>query len=271
MKPDHYPVFIGFLFVFTFITTLVNAQVKTDCCAIKQTIPVFKEDTLFDLEQFYSPLITKKIIPSIRHSDAPLEIRLSILDNDMGSETWVLTCANNKVYLTKYNLAVNVINTPIPSAANTLKSLGPGRPGDVLDSLLRLTNTIKGPQYHDLTTYKNLGPEHPGDQLDNLLKITDLTADYKSYNWGLFFRKLIDDGLFTIPCGQEFIDEVRKSTNPMNYPEGEFAVILQIKIGNRYRNLRYDGIYVNAGSANVPLIIHKTEIIGLISAIFKKQ
>lgn len=232
----NYHRFIKLLFIpFAILNfSSAGAQVRINCCSINQTIPIFKSDTNFSLSRLYSPLITKKVLKPIEQSDAPLEIRLVQPGDDMETEVWTLVCSGHKMRILDYKMAVSITGQlPI--------------------------------SYFSRFQLKNIGREHPADRLINWLKVDDLTGRHKGDNWNDLFGRLIDDHLFEMASGQAFINQVRALTNPNNYPEAaeHSHLIIQIKIGNKFRNLRYDGGY-GAKYTNIDIIKQQFDFMTLL-------
>jgi hypothetical protein len=221
---------------FLITTTSVHGQTQINCCGIDQSIPIFKTDTNSSYSQFYSPLTAKNLLQPIEKSPSQLEIRVNSMSLFFEETICIIKCDSDKIRLTKYE-------TMMMSAEDTKEWMTTGR----------------------FKTGKNIGPEHPGDKLTTLVKTTDLTRDNELRDWNAVFHRLISDHLFDLPEGQKYIDSVRALTSPLNYPEGEYDNIVEVKVGNQVRHLRYDGGY----SDNIDIVKHCNDIINLIAEIFK--
>ncbi|PTQ92923.1 hypothetical protein C8P68_11054 [Mucilaginibacter yixingensis] len=239
--PTRFFAYARFLFLVSIFFASLNAhgqQVKVKCYGINQTIPAFKADTNFDLTMDnQNILIKKKILTPINQSDAMVEIRMATYPSEtMGFSMCTIKFYKDKMQICKYETGVTSINNPNPTK-------------------------YKG--------FKEIGPDAPSAKLTHFVKTTDLTANYKQYDWNTLFKSLIDNHLFDMVSGQEFINKVIATTNDNNYPLGEWVTTIQLKVGGRYRNLRYPGTYVFSSYQDNNLIKSENNFINLLNGIFK--
>jgi hypothetical protein len=189
------------LLLVTFVLPTSAQSVKVDCCGIKVTIPVFVE-TPIPAEQ--SILVDKGIIPSIKKSDAQLEIRLSRLSlvNPFNTTVTVFKCKDNFISRITYTTS-----------------------GDVTAQ----------PNSKDMGTYKG-GTTHV------MLSVLDNSADKSVASYDEFFQRLVNNHMFDLEGGDK-VSELWLWDYPHMKKDMSSAVTIEMKVGNKFRYYKFIGTY----------------------------
>lgn len=208
-----------------------EAQIK--CCGINQEIPVFKADKNFQ-NDYYPDLTAKNILKPIQQSDAPLEIRYTVLAQYV--RTIVIRCHANTVQVLYYGVG-------------------------------RVPKTLVGDYLTD--GVKDIGAANPNVLYTALLKFTDLTDRYKTYDWNNLFAKLTKYHFFDLPGEPAFQDSIKKIRPGSYYPNGT-SEFLEVKIGNQFRNVLHLDSNSFPGITGVNLLEDETNIQKLLQIFFPK-
>jgi len=180
-----------------------SAQVKVDCCGIKVTIPVFVETPALSGK---SILEDKNVIPPIRKSDAPLEIRLSQLSliNPVNTTVTVFKCQGNVISRTKYITTAKIGDG---SAQTNLKDIGISTKG-----------------------------------IHVMLAVQDNSSDNSIASYDEFFQRLVNNHMFDLQSGDE-VNELWLWDYPHMKKDMSTAAVIEMKVGNKFRYYKFTGTY----------------------------
>jgi len=180
-----------------------SAQVKVDCCGIKVTIPVFVETPLPAVK---SILEDKNIIPSIRKSDAQLEIRLSQLSltNPLNTTVTVFKCSGNAISRIKYTTTAKIGDG---SGQANLKDIG--------------TST---------------------NNTHVMLAVQDNSNDKSIPSYDEFFQRLVNNHMFDLQSGDE-VNELWLWDYPHMKKDMSSEVVIEMKVGSKFRYYKFTGTY----------------------------
>jgi hypothetical protein len=181
------------------------SQLKITCCGINQIIPVFKALPKASFTE--TPLIRQGILKPITQSKADLEIRFSrsATYNTNGIETVLLKCSDDKLTVTRYIF------------------------------IIKPTNVRRDSLFHDLGASKS-------DTTERILLYQKEEPPNGITSWNSFFRQLIINHLFDLPPGDK-IDRLVTKKNPKIHSQKSGMVNIELKVGNRYRNIVFTGFY----------------------------
>ncbi|EHQ25536.1 hypothetical protein [Mucilaginibacter paludis] len=193
------------IFVMTLLCCACKTTNKTQvkCCGINQDIPDFKGDTAFQ-NIYYPELVSKKILTPIKRSNAPLEIRYTILAGGH-TETLVIECRGKAMHVMVYRF---------------------GRVNKTMASQYVNSDNI------------DIGSERAIDKYTTILNVRDLSDRYKTFDWNNLFHTLIKNHFFDLPGDPVYQDSIKK-LRPGAYPPDGYINYFEIKVGNQFRNVEY--------------------------------
>ena len=196
------------LFLFTLIiavisqTTFSYAQsVTINCCGIEKTVPSFLEakDTVFTNQI----LISSHVLKPIMQSPCPLEIRLYLIDADKAGIVFVIKCLNNTMSVER--ISTDLVYDTIALKGHYIKTLG--------------------------------SDHHKGAYILNYIDQLKL-SHYPT--WNSFIDDLIKNHFFDLTGDPDLTGLVLQKNPNTRIIRGDNArTLVEIKIGNHYRNILY--------------------------------
>jgi hypothetical protein len=201
------------------IPKLAFPQLKIDCGSVKQVIPTFKSDSVQSFDNFQS-LEKLKIIPSLKQSKSPVEIRILYFGVRL-NVTIIIRCKGDNVLVDRYEV----------------NHIGAYLQGDT--SFKKIA---------EISTNESLFVKH-----DSCLKLK-----YPE-TWNLFFKELIDNHFFNLPKEDVINKAVFEKYPDADDGASDGTIFYEAKVGTHYRNVMYTNFY-NPKANTIPFVKYRLNI-----------